>query len=202
MIGEWQITTMTEEGIFTPDSTGQPIATGVADLGAWSAAYLVGIFGLVGCLGLVLFGRPTVRDHARVLGLTTTGVLAAILVAIAIDIDDRSVVFGPMTFGGAVPYEVEYGRGLTTAFIGVVFLGVALFISGRLMPAPPPAQPSPEAAPEKADEEPAEQADWPWRRPRQAREAHDPEADLPPPIDLTVAPTPPFVPLPDGKTDS
>lgn len=201
LAGEWQTTTV-DEGYIQPEAAGQALPAGLAELGGWAAAYSVGIFALVGCAGLVLFGRPAARDHARVLGLTTAGVLVGILAAITMWLGDGSVILGPSFYNPELQYELAYGRGLTTAFVGVVLLGVALFLAGRLMPAAPDAPPAPPAATEDVkEEEPAEQGDWPWRRPRQAREAHDPEADLPPPIDLTVAPTAPFVPLPDGKTD-
>jgi hypothetical protein len=196
LIGEWQLTTITDPETFGPNAVTAPISADLGQLQGWAAGYVLGIFALAACVGLVLFGRPAVRHHARIVGLTTAGVLLALLAAITAYLNDDSIYLGPAAFND-VNHEVAYGRGLTMAFLGVGALAVALYLAGRLMPAPPPAA---ETAAAQAAEPPTEEPDWPWRR-RDARQPHEVESDLPAPADLTVAPTAPFVPLPDQKSD-
>ncbi|MFC0532968.1 hypothetical protein [Phytohabitans kaempferiae] len=205
MVGEWQVTTFTGQDFIGPGQSVQPTTAGIAELGGFGTGYLIGVFVIVGCVALVLFGRPALRDQVRILGLTAAGVLGAVLVSVAVWLDDNSAAFAAADiFVGpqGPPYELAYGRGLTMAFLGVAGLAAALHLAGRLMPTPP-AQPA--VAPATADAEPPpapeEQPDWPWRRPRAARESAEADTDLPPPADLTVGPTAPFLPMPDGKRD-
>lgn len=201
LIGEWQITTITQPDIFDSGRT-PPLSAGVAELGAYATGYLIGVFALVACTGLMLFGRPAIRDQVRIVGLTAAGVSGAILVGAAIWLDGSSAEAASAFFIGpqGPTYELEYGRGLTMAFLGVAGFALALYLAGRLMPAPQ-AQP---AAADAGDGEPLTEAagdvDWPWRRPRTQQEPDELDSDLPPPADLTVAPTAPFVPMQDGKT--
>jgi hypothetical protein len=215
LVGEWQTTSFTEQQqvAVPPDQLPPPATSGVADLGGFSTGYLIGVFVLVGCMGLVLFGRPAMRDQVRILGLSAAGVSGAVLVGTAAWLDSQSAAYATarLFLGPQGPtYELAYGRGLTMAFLGVAGLAVALYLAGRLMPAPPAPMAAPAAG---ADAEPrpeaASQADWPWRRPRTAQEPDDLDSDLPPPADLTVGPTAPFVPMhhdgkppaPDGRSD-
>jgi hypothetical protein len=206
LVGEWQTSTFTlqQQSGVQLDDLPPPAVAGVADLGGFSTGYLIGVFVLVGCMGLVLFGRPAMRDQLRILGLTAAGVSAAILVSATVWLDSHSAAYATdrVFFGRQGPtYELTYERGLTMAFLGVAGLAVALYLAGRLMPAPP-AQPAVAA---DADAGPGprtdavEQVDWPWRRPRSAPEPDDLDGDLPPPADLTVAPTAPFVPMHESK---
>jgi hypothetical protein len=201
LVGEWQTTTFTDPELLAPGQAAEPANASVGELGGFGTGYLIGIFVLIGCVGLLLFGRPSMRDQVRILGLTTAGVVLAILVGATVWLDERSVAIpaADMFIGPeGQRYVLAYGRGLTMAFLGVAGLAVALYLAGRLMPVPP-AQPA-----VAADAEPrpdaVEQPDWPWRRPRAPREPDELDSDLPPPADLTVAPTAPFVPMHDGGT--
>lgn len=205
LVGEWQTSTFTQQQQepIPPEQLPAPAPAGLAELGGFAAGYLIGVFVLVGCMSLVLFGRPAMRDQLRVLGLTAAGVSAAILVGVTVWLDGHSAAFASagIFFGPQGPsFELTYGRGLTMAYLGVAGLAVALYLAGRLMPAAPP---QPAAAEANADAAPqaevATQVDWPWRRPRAAQEHDDLDSDLPPPADLTVGPTAPFVPMHDGK---
>jgi hypothetical protein len=199
LVGEWQVTTINEPDFFGPGLTTPPVSSGLGELGAWAAAYVIGLFVLVNCAALVFFAPPAVRVLARVLGLAAAGTLGAVLVAIAFDLNDRSLAItslGYITGPEAPDYELTHGRGLTMAFLGVGGLAFALVLAGRLMPVPAPvAAAGVSDAPPPADgkvESPAE-ADWPWRRPTTT----EPAAEVPQPIDLTVSPATPFVPLSD-----
>lgn len=200
LASEWQVTTINEPDFFGQGIAPAPVSAGLGELGGWSAAYLVGVFALVCCVALVLFAPPAVRYLARVIGLATAGTLGAVVVAIALDLNDRSLAItslGIYSGPDSPEFELTYGRGLTMAFLGVGGLALALYLAGRLMPAPAPADAtvaSAEAEPDGAAS-PAE-SDWPWRRPA-TKQAPDPAESLPEPIDLTVSPTTPFVPLSD-----
>lgn len=200
LAGEWQVTTINEPDFFGQGLAAAPVSAGLGELGGWAAAYLIGVFALVGCVALVLFAQPAVRDLARVIGLAMAGTLGAVVVAISFDLSDRSVAVASLgIYNGpdAPQYELTYGRGLTMAFLGVGGLALALYLAGRLMPAPTQvdaaATAGAAAPPDGAAESQAESADWPWRRPS-AKQA---PAEVPQPIDLTVSPATPFVPLSD-----
>ncbi|MCW6003014.1 hypothetical protein K1W54_00220 [Micromonospora sp. CPCC 205371] len=198
LAGEWQVTTITDPDFFGQGLSPAPVSAGLGELGGWAAAYLIGVFALVGCVALVLFAPPSARDLARVIGLAMAGTLGAVVVAIAFDLNDRSVAvtsLGIYTGPDAPEYELAYGRGLTMAFLGVGGLALALYLAGRLMPAPATAAAATGTATPTgpADGSPVE-SDWPWRRPG-VKEA--PAEEIPQPIDLTVSPASPFVPLTD-----
>ncbi|MEH1126224.1 hypothetical protein [Micromonospora sp. CPCC 206061] len=197
LAGEWQVTTINEPDFFGQGLAPAPVSAGLGELGGWSAAYLVGVFALVGCVALVLFAQPAARDLARVIGLAVAGTLGAVVVAIAFDLNDRSLAISSLgIYNGpdAPQYELTYGRGLTMAFLGVGGLALALYLAGRLTPAQAPVAAtatSGAAGPTDAAGQPAAESDWPWRRPA----AKETPVEVPQPIDLTVSPAAPFVPL-------
>jgi hypothetical protein len=196
LAGEWQVTTINEPDFFGQGLSPAPVPAGLGELGGWAAAYLIGVFALVACVALVLFAQPAVRDLARVIGLAVAGTLGAVVVAIAFDLNDRSVAVASLgIYNGpdAPQYELTYGRGLTMAFLGVGGLALALYLAGRLMPAAAGSIATGAASAESDDLAPAE-SDWPWRRPA-AKETQAEE--IAQPIDLTVSPAAPFVPLTD-----
>jgi hypothetical protein len=205
LVGEWQTSTFTpqQSAFIPPDQLPPPGIAGVADLGGFATGYLIGIFALVACTGLILFGRPAMRDQLRVLGLTVAVMTGALLAAATVWLDSHSAVYSTarLYFGPQGPsFDLAYGRGLTMAFLGVAGFAVALYLAGRLMPAPT-ARVADTAADDTTDPkaEAAGQLDWPWRRPRAAQEPDDLDGDLPPPDDLTVGPTAPFAPMYDGR---
>lgn len=190
LLGDWAVTTMPAENV--PTDTPVTLGSGVADMSAFGTAYLVGVFGVVGCLALVVFGSPGVRHNARVAGLAGAGVTLGVLLATAGTLDalgDRWQVYGELE-----GMTIEYGQGLVLAYVGTGGLGLALLLAGRFVRrsaagAAPPAGPEVPAGPATPEE-----SDWPWRRPRTAQAARESGDDdgLPPPIDLTVTPTKPF----------
>ncbi|MFY1688813.1 hypothetical protein [Plantactinospora sp. WMMB782] len=188
LIGDWAVTSMTVEGAENAVALG----SGVADMSAFGTAYLVGVFGVVGCLALVLFGSPGVRHDARVAGLAGAGAVLGVLVAATGSLDtlaDRWQVYGQLD--GMV---IEYGQGLVLAYVAVGGLGLALLLAGRFVrrTAAPPASAAEPGTPAGAAT--PEESDWPWRRPRPAGDPEVPDDDdgRPPPPDLTVTPTKPF----------
>ncbi|MFY1674270.1 hypothetical protein ACN27G_30705 [Plantactinospora sp. WMMB334] len=190
LLGDWAVTTMPAENV--PSETPITLGSGVADMSAFGTAYLVGVFGMVGCLALVFFGSPGVRHDARVAGLAGAGVTLGVLLATTGTLDtlgDRWQVYGELE-----GMTIEYGQGLVLAYAGTGALGLALLLAGRFVRRPA-ADAAPDVGPEVSVGPAApEESDWPWRRPRAARAAQRPEGDdgLPPPIDLTVTPTKPF----------
>lgn len=200
LVSDWQVTTLEQTQVGPDSESIPPVGSGLAELSGWTAGYLAGLFALFGCLGLVLFGRPAFRDQARVLGLTTAGVLGGMLVALAVYLGETSpallrVMYYPNP--DEVRFDLTYGPGLTMAFLGVGALAAALYLAGHALPAPALAPGSARETGEAGEAKPEGAADdWPWRRP--GTRADEPEAGVPQPIDLTVTPTTPFVPLGEG----
>ncbi|MFG1760709.1 hypothetical protein [Micromonospora echinofusca] len=180
MLGEWQIMTIPNGG--PQGNTPLRVPGGVSDIGGFGVGYLVGLFALVCAVVLALRGTGAVRPNARLAGLALAVALLGLLVAAAASLDEAAQrVFFYSTDDG---FQVEYGRGLVTAFVACALFAAALKLA--------PAGAAPPAG--KADEgRAADDADDPepvgWRR-RRARDVAD---DGPPaPADLTVGPAIPF----------
>ncbi|MEQ4300662.1 hypothetical protein ABNF97_04585 [Plantactinospora sp. B6F1] len=189
LIGDWAVTSMPVEAAENAITLG----SGVADMKAFGTAYLVGVVGVIGCLALVLFGSPGIRHNARVAGLAGVVALLGILLATTGSLETVSSRWE--LYGQLDGLVVEYGQGLVLAYVGTCGLGLALLLAGRFVRrgAVDAALAADPAAP--AGPVPAEESDWPWRRPRAAGAAEvsdEDDDDRQPPIDLTVAPTKPF----------
>ncbi|MFC6019024.1 hypothetical protein ACFP2T_22790 [Plantactinospora solaniradicis] len=191
LLSDWAVTIMPTEG--APSDTPVELASGVADLATFGTAYLVGVFGMIGCLALVFFGSPGIRHNARVLGLALTAVAIGVLVAVTKSLDSLTndwQVYGEQ--GGLI---TAYGQGLGLAYLGTGGLGLALLLAGRFVRRSAGVVPGDGAGTPTGPADPVtpEENDWPWRRPRSASEPEpDDEDGRSAPIDLTVTPTKPF----------
>ncbi|MEV1144054.1 hypothetical protein [Micromonospora sp. NPDC049799] len=167
LVGEWLVLTLPNSG---PNGELIRVPEGVSEMGGFGTGYLVGLLVLSCAVALALRGTPPVRPNARIVGLALAVALLALLAAAAThlgDTDRRALYYGEQE-----GFAIEYGRGLVTAFVACVLLGAALW-------------PTPSDAPVAAAGTTAS--------PRRRRwSADDPEAELPAPADLTVAPTIPF----------
>ncbi|MFJ6199497.1 hypothetical protein [Micromonospora sp. NPDC092111] len=179
LVGEWLVMTVPNGG---PEGSGTiRVPGGVAEVGGFGVAYLIGLLLLAGAVALALRGRPAVRHDARVAGLAVAGALLALLTATAFSLDDsgqRALFYSPED-----GFRVDYGRGLVMAFAAAALLGAALLTAARR-----PADAAEDLAAYQDrpdDEDPAGmEPDAPYRAGA---------ADRPPaPADLTVAPTVPF----------
>lgn len=189
LVGEWQAVVVYDGG---PDgSAARRFTAGVAALGGLGTAFLVGVLALVTATAVVLFGPPAGRRRWRLVGLSLTASVGALLVAIAVQLDQLG-----SPFNGYFYYppeqrqpDVSVGRGLQAAFLGVALLGLALLLAGRLLR---------DDAPDKSDLSPKVGAEahpgsrWRARRPRA------PQATAP--LDLTVGPAAPFAHSPDDRS--
>ena len=190
LISEWQTTTM--DGAFYGDAVGQRlIPTGVTDLGALGAGYLIGLFPLVTAIVLTMFGPPAGRRYCRLAGLSVAGTLLGLLLALATSLSDQSRVVSRL-------YTLEldgnrltlgYGRGLWCAVAGVLLAMVAFSLADRQVTVRPILQ--------QCGAAPAEEtaAAWSWRRPPGPHDERGPDE----PLDLTVAPAKPFTSLSDDR---
>ncbi|WP_329105905.1 hypothetical protein OG792_33950 [Micromonospora sp. NBC_01699] len=185
LVGEWTIMLAPN---FGPDGgTVGRTPIGVSDSTNFGSAYLFGIFGIVGCLALVIFGTAAVRRNVRVLGLALTGTVLAVLVAASLTLDDVS----RLGLGEDTGLRIEYGRGLVMAYVGTAVLGLALYLAGRLVgPDPVPTGSSATGVDGVGSAESAPEAAFSWRRPMGSGGPDD-ELDEAP-RDLTVGPTTPF----------
>jgi hypothetical protein len=203
LVSEWQITqlVMDPTGENGPDSelnTGpQSLPAGITDLGALGGGYLAGLFLLAAAVGLVLFGPVPARRCARLIGLSTGGVLIALLAATFSELDDRSrsvtkFLLLVIQLGPENNLTLSYGRGLWCAFFGVAAVMLALYLAGRHETPIPVVADEAEPAPDQP--QPTDPEVWSWRRPRS-------EDDGPPdaPFDLTVSSAKPFTPSTDER---
>jgi hypothetical protein len=198
LVSEWQITFVDTTAFGGVQAGNRPIATGIADLGAWGGGYLVGLFVLVAAAVLVLFGPAPGRRYARLVGLSGGGLLLAMLVAVASSLRESSRAL-ELVYTLALnddQLRLSYGRGIWCAVFGVAATTVALYLAGRHPPAPPGAGRDEERAGGEATPEPAPTV-WSWRRPRAAGD--DEEQPPAEPFDLTVTSTRPFTSLVDDR---
>lgn len=156
----------------TPGGDAFQIRETVDRTGGLGLAYLVGILGLAVAVALALYGTGATRPNARIAGLALAAALLAVLVAGMTTIGDRDENAG--YFPGQVGVDTEYGRGMVAALLTCALLGAAVLL-----------------APAAGRSEPEAGAATPARRPRAPRRAA--ADDLPPPADLTVRPTAPFI---------
>ena len=171
LIGEWVVLTLPNSG---PDGGLLRLPEGVSGVGGFGAAYLVGLLGLAVAVALALRGTETVRVNARTAGLALAVAQLAVLAAATATIGDSDM--RALYYGDQDGFDIEYGRGIVTAFLACAFLGAALLLA--------PAAAAPVPAPEAGEPLP------PAGRRRSRRD--DPADDLPPPDDLTVGPAIPF----------
>ncbi len=195
LMSEWQVTVMDTTPFGEARGGNRPLPAGIGDLGALGGGFLGGLFVLAGAVVLALFGPPPGRLYARLIGLTTGGVLIAVLSALAGALDDTSrAVDKIFTMDlDQDQMQLSYGRGLWCAFFGVAAVMLALYLAGRHTPAmaAPPESGGEQAGP--AYEPPVV---WSWRRPRdEADDEQPPDA----PFGLTVSPTTPFTSLNDDR---
>ncbi|MEU4476582.1 hypothetical protein AB0F68_00685 [Micromonospora sp. NPDC023966] len=179
LIGEWLVMTVPNGD---PEANGPiRLPSGVAEVGGFGVAYLVGLLGLAAAVALALRGAPAVRQHARLAGLGVAVALLAVLTATAFSLPE----LGPraLFFPAEQRLQVEHGRGLVTAFLATVLLAAALHLSGRAAGAPADRTDEP-------GDEPAAGAPDGWSGRSRRRAVED---ELPPaPADLSVQPTTPF----------
>ncbi|MCW3840263.1 hypothetical protein ONA70_09155 [Micromonospora yasonensis] len=174
LVGEWLVMTVPNGG--PEGNTAVRVPGGVAEVGGFGVAYLVGLLGLAGAVALALRGSAAIRHNARVAGLGLALAMLAVLTAAAFSLDDTGQ--HTLFFSAQDGFRVEYGRGLVSAFVATGLLAAALHLSGRAV----------DPAPESDGEPVAAENGQPVPARRRSRE--DP---LPPaPADLTVAPTAPF----------
>ena len=195
LISEWQISELDSDQFVGGGVNGnRPLPAGVTDLGALGGAYLGGLFALTGAVVLVLFGPPPARRYARLLGLSTGGVLIAVLAALVSALGDTSrTVLALFTLElEEDQLQLSYGRGIWCAFFGVAMVVLALYLAGRHDPAL--SVTGPETAPDQPDT--MAPVVWSWRRPR---DGDDDEQPPEAPFDLTVSSTKPFTPLTDDR---
>ncbi|MEV0938911.1 hypothetical protein [Micromonospora wenchangensis] len=133
MAGEWLVMTVPNGG---PEGSGTiRVPGGVAEVGGFGIAYLVGLLLLSVAVALSLRGRPAVRHDARVAGLAVAGTLVILLTVTAFSLDDsgqRALFYSPED-----GFRVDYGRGLVMAFVAVALVGAALLTTVGQPEGPP-----------------------------------------------------------------
>ncbi|WKU03290.1 hypothetical protein [Micromonospora sp. HUAS LYJ1] len=164
MAGEWLVMTVPNGG---PEGSGTiRVPGGVAEVGGFGIAYLVGLLLLSVAVALSLRGRPAIRHDARVAGLAVAGALVILLTVTAFSLDDsgqRALFYSPED-----GFRVDYGRGLVMGFVAVALVGAALLSTVAQPDGPPVDAAGPQVDPGGDGDRPAA------------------------PVGLTVTPTVPF----------
>lgn len=194
LLGEWTVVTIPMAEL--EGDAPLRVPAGVSEVGNFGVAYLIGLFGMVACLALASAGTRTVRHNARTVGLMVSGVLLAMLVAAATVLPEASGRLYYLRPNGEL--QTEYGRGLVTAFVATVVLGLALLVAKRSATAPTPRWNGPVAPKHSWSGKRAEGTAggfWRWSRPGYTTDDGDRAAR-----DLTVSAVPPFV-RPEQPTD-
>ena len=187
LVSEWQLTDLLRPADFSSLTELAPLRAGVADLGSLGSGYVVGLFALTATVVLTMFGPEPGRRYARLLGLSTGGVLLALIAAITADLGEGTRSGGRFFTAGWTDDQIEiaYGRGPWCALIGVAAAMLALHLAGRHATT--------------AGEEPGAEPGWSWRRPAAGDDAENPPDG---PMDLTVGPAQPFTTLSDDRNRS
>ena len=186
LLGRWYTFTLPNaDATPTGDARDVSLHYGANDSGSFGTAYLLGIFALAVATVFVLAGPPAVRRASRLAGLTLAGGVLAMLVSVSVTYDDQA---GDRFFyGGEEQFVFTTGSGLTSAYLAVGLVGLALFLAGRSV-----ALARPPAAAVATEALAAPEADWAWRPPRPARDETAAEVAAAAPLDLTVQPARPF----------
>jgi hypothetical protein len=188
LISQWQITSIDGvESLGATESAIRPLAVGLVELGAWGSGYLAGLFVLVAAAVLMIFGPPAGRAYARLVTLSTGGVLLALLTALLMELGEntRALNIATVTYNQELQVVVAYGRGGYCAVAGVLAVVLAAVLAGRHLPTS--AAPVSSAAPD----EPGPVDVRAWQRP-------DDDDRLPDaPYQLEVSSAAPFTPLTD-----
>ncbi len=130
--GPWQTTTLPnyEEGP-------REIGAAVAGVGPMAAAYAVVAILAICAVALVLFGEPSTRGNARLLGFTLTLMGLGVLASAASSLATTSVLVDFRLYPAQdlvnVKFTLEWG--IYFAFAGLLALAAALVLSIR--PSPP-----------------------------------------------------------------
>jgi hypothetical protein len=196
LISEWQVTSVDATLLMDNQVGAKPMPTTIADLGAWGGGFLAGLFVLVAATVLVLFGPAPGRRYARLIGVSTGGVLIGLLAAVGSELGDTSRTLGVVFMAQLTPEQVQlsYGRGLWCALFGVAATTLALILAGRHLL--PPEEYVLVEAPEEERPVDAVPPVWSWRRPRTA---DDDERQPDEPFDLTVSSAKPFTSPADDR---
>jgi hypothetical protein len=197
LVSEWQVTSLDSAQFGGTLAGNQPVPTDVGPLGAWGAGYLVGLFVLVGAAVLLFFGPPAGRRYAWLAGLSTGGLLLALLLALAPTLDDTSRTLDAVfKFGlSDSQFQLSTGRGIWCALIGVAAVTSAIYLAGRDLPPWSAAAVEVDAPGATEVAVPPPPSVWSWRQPRESDDEQPPEA----PFDLTVTSTTPFTSLTDDR---
>jgi hypothetical protein len=186
LISEWQITSIDGVAFGAGEVGLRPLTVGLVELGAWGGGYLAGLFLLVAAAVLMIFGPPAGRSYARLVTLSTGGVLLALLAAMLMELGEntRALSIATVLNNQELELVLAYGRGGYCAVAGVLAVTLAAALAGRHLPRP-------EQVPTVQRTESPQDSDDVWRRPV------DDDGVPAAPYQLEVSATTPFTPSAD-----
>jgi hypothetical protein len=160
---------------------------GIAALGPWGTALLLGLVTVAVCAGVTFVGDRRLRPYGRSFGLVVTAVQVGLLVAATADLSRRSAIYNFL--GGAfgdVDLEIRLERGVSLAYLAVALAAAALYLapSDPAVVARPGAGPGGTSTPVDGPEPAEATVDGRRRSPAEPAAFGAPE--------VTVAPAEPF----------
>jgi hypothetical protein len=167
LIAEWQVITVPEPSEGVRDTADRMLLSGVANLGAFGTSYIILVSLAFTAAVLAMFGRPEVRQSARLAGLALAGTTGAVLLATWQLLHTLPVASGyPGLQSSGLYEELDFtpARGIYAALAGAVLLATALWLTRDGAPA--------------------------LARHRRADPLDEPSKEV---MDLTVAPAAPFI---------
>jgi hypothetical protein len=128
MVGRWQLTTV----VFDQD-TSREVGPGLAALGAVGGAYVAIAVATVAAVVLTLFGQPSVRPTARLLGYALAASGLAVVGTMGYSLTKTSNLADVRLFSqedlGGTEFALDWG--IYVAFAGMLALGASLILSVR-----------------------------------------------------------------------
>ncbi|WP_067509610.1 hypothetical protein [Actinoplanes sp. TFC3] len=141
LIAEWQVTAVDGTVLRESDTGDLLFESSIGELGGWGAGFLAGLFLLVIATVLTLFGPAAGRAYTRLAGLSTGGVLLAIVLVVYSTLEDRSWVIRQIEAAGLSENDdqlhLSIGRGPWCAGVGLILLLIALCVAGLAAPRAP-----------------------------------------------------------------
>src|SRR5687768_5596840 len=132
LVGRWQSTTLPFD-----EDTSREVGSALAALGAVGGAYVAIAVATVAAVVLTLFGQPSVRHTARLLGYALAASGLAVVGTMGYSLTKTSNLADfrlfPQEDLGNTEFTLEWG--IYVAFAGMLALGASLILSVRPTPA-------------------------------------------------------------------
>jgi hypothetical protein len=129
LLSDWQSASPALGADLDGVSVRETYRTGIAALGPWGTALLLGLVTVAVCVGVTLAGDRRLRPYGRSFGLVVAAVQASLLVAATADLSRRSAIYNFLGGVGDVDLEIRLERGVALAYLAVALAAAALYLA-------------------------------------------------------------------------